>query len=465
MKIEHKSVSASKAAAVRDYISARGCEVFEPGTDGYSHTTQIWNGAVAHEPALIARCLTVGNVQSSLAAAQAHGLPISVRGGGHDWAGRGLRHGGLVLDLSGMRQVSVNLEAKEATIAGGATAADVSVALGSSGLVAVTGNTGAGGMAGLLLGGGYGPLTTRFGLASDSLVGVELVLADGWVVKANESHNTDLFWALRGGGGNFGVVTSTSIRLHPVGALMSGMILFPWTDARSVLRGYAEIMSSAPDELAVAVAMSVAPDGDPVIVLAPTWSGDPKQGKQVIARLQSFGTPVVTKIAPMTLGEIFSLSDAQLVDGRHYEVRTRWLHDLTPDSISTLMAAYSAKTSPFTRIVLHHFHGAGTRVAPDATAFGMRQEHFTAIIYSTWESVVAGESAVHRQWASDLFSRLAPFALPGGYANLLGPDAREQISAAYGGNGRRLGELKRKFDPDNVFSSAIPLPPCQGKDE
>ncbi len=458
MKTEHKPNPASKAAAVRDHISAGGCEVFEPGTDGYAHTTQIWNGAVAHKPALIARCLTVADVQSSLAAAQAHGLPISVLGGGQDWVGRGLRHGGLVLDLSGMRQVSVNLEAKEATIAGGARAADVSVAMSSSGLAAVTGNTGAVGMAGLLLGGGYGPLTTRFGLASDSLVGVELVLADGRVVKASESQNADLFWALRGGGGNFGVVTSTTIRLHTVGVIMSGMILFPWTDAQSVLRGYAEIMSSAPDELAVAVAMSAASDGSPVIVLAPTWSGDPKQSEQIVARLQSFGTPVLTKIAPMTFGAILRLFDPQLVAGRHYEVRTRWLHDLTPDVISTLMAAYNAKTSPFTRIVIHHFHGAGTRVAPDATAFGMRQEHFTALIYSTWESAVAGESAVHRQWASDLSLRLASFALPGGYANLLGPDARDQISAAYGGNGRRLGELKRKFDPDNVFSSALPLP-------
>jgi FAD/FMN-containing dehydrogenase len=289
------------------------------------------------------------------------------------------------------------------------------------------------------------------------LIAVKVVLADGQLVTADQSQNADLFWALRGGGGNFGVVTSMRIRLHEARELLAGVILFPWADVRPVLHGYAEIMSSAPAELAVAAAMSVE-DGCPVIALAPAWSGDRQQGQQVIARLQSLGTPILSKIGPMTCAEMLARSEAKFVDGQHYAVQTRWLRDLTPDAISTLIAAYGVRTSPLSAVMLHHFHGAGARIAADATAFGMRDEHFMMLAYSAWQPSVDRDCAVHRQWASDLNSKLAPFALPGGYANLLGPNAHEQIAAAYGANARRLGELKRKFDPENVFSSAIPLP-------
>jgi hypothetical protein len=247
------------------------------------------------------------------------------------------------------------------------------------------------------------------------------------------------------------------IRLHETPELLGGVVVFPWADVVPVLRGYAEIMSSAPEELAVAAVMSVV-DASPVIVLAPTWSGDRGAGLQMVARLQRLGRPIVSKIGPVTCGEMPAGSDAHFPYGRHYAIHTRWLRDLTPDVIETLIAAYEARTSPFATVVLHHFHGAGTRIAPDATAFGMREEHFTMLAYQAWEQTADGNSAAHRPWLSDLASQLAPRALPGGYANLLGPDAHEQIGAAYGRNARRLGELKRRFDPKNVFSSAIPLP-------
>jgi FAD/FMN-containing dehydrogenase len=447
----------SEINELRKYLLAAGCTAFEAGTDGYVHSTRIWNAAVQHEPALVARCLTTHDVQLSLSAAQAHGFQISVRGGGHDWVGRSVRHGGLVLDLSGMPRVSVDVEAKEATVAGGATVMNVSDAVAATGLAAVTGFSGGTGMAGLLLGGGYGPLMPRFGLAADNLIAAEVVLADGRLVTADESQNVDLFWALRGGGGNFGVVTSIRIRLHETREVLGGVVVFPWGDALPVLRGYAEIIASAPPELAVAAVMSVV-NGSPVIVLAPTWSGEQKAGLQMIARLERLGTPVVRKIDPTTYGEMLAVGDAQLPGGRHYAIQTRWLRDLTPDAIRTLIAAYDARTSPFATVVLHHFHGAGARIAPDATAFGMREEHFTMFVYQGWERSADGDSVAHRAWASDLNSKLAPLALPGGYANLLSPHAEKQIAAAYGSNARRLGELKRRFDPKKVFSSAIPLP-------
>jgi len=459
MKASASPAPAARTAALRRHLAAAGCELFEPGSEGYADAVRIWNGAVAHEPALVVRCSTVDDVRLSVIAAQAHGFPIAVRGGGHDWAGRALRHGGLVLDLSGMRQVSVNPVAMEATVAGGALTCDVSAAAGSHGLAAVTGNIGAVGMTGLLLGGGYGPLTPRFGLAADNLLGAEIVLADGRLLKADETQHADLFWALRGGGGNFGVVTSMRLRLHAVGELLAGVILFPWTDAGPVLRAYADMMASAPDALSLIAGLSTAPDGKPVVLLGPVWSGDGDQGRQVIARLQGFGTPIAARIAPMSCSELLGLYDAQVVGGRHYAVATRWLHELTPDVISALVAAYDRRTSPFSMITLHHFHGAGTRIAPTATAFGMRREHFTALVYGSWEAGAGQDSGRHDQWVSDLSAGLAPLALPGGYANVLGPEAHGQISAAYGPNAARLRAIKRTFDPGDVFSSAIPLPP------
>jgi len=355
-----------------------------------------------------------------------------------------------------MRRVLVDLAARTAEFGGGAMAADISAAIGSLDLAAVTGNAAAVGMAGLITGGGYGPLTTRLGMASDSLLQAEVVLASGEVVQADATRNADLFWALRGGGGNFGVVTSMRVRLYAVGTILSGTILFPWKDAQSVLRGYADSVSSAPDELSLAVAMSVTPDETPIVVLAPTWSGEAEEGRRIVTRLQSFGTPFMTKFEPTTFGQILAFADTQLPPGRRYDVRTRWMGHLSADAIATLVAAYENKTSPLSRIVLNHFHGAGTRIASNESAFGMRREHFTALIYAAWEPD-AGDAALHRTWAVNLSSSLTAFAEPGGYANLLAPDALDQIAAAYPGNEIRLAELKRRFDPDNVFS-AIPLP-------
>lgn len=433
-------------------------DVLLPDDDAYANACRIWNGAVEHRPALFALCETVKDVQTSVRVARTFGLPLSVRGGGHDWAGRALRHDGVVLDLSMMREVTVDSVKKIATVAGGAKAADVSAAASQHRLAAVTGNVGAVGMAGFLLGGGYGPLTTRFGLALDNLFGAEIVLADGRIVTADASQNTDLFWALRGGGGNFGVVTSMRIRLHSVNELLAGIILFPWSEAQSVLRGHAEIVSSAPDELSVLAGLLPARDSSPVVFIGPIWSGEPGQGREIMARLQSLGTPTLTQIGPTSYTDLIGIYDTQVVDGRHYALQTRWLADLTPDIISALVAAGIARTSPLSFIALHHFHGPGTQIAPDETAFGLRREHFLLEIVAAWDATSKEDSAVHRRWVSDLSSVLAPMALPGGYPNFLTSDDREQLGAAYGENGSRLRNLKRRYDPDNVFSSTIPIP-------
>src|SRR5215469_11095734 len=230
--------STSEFTAARELRTVMQGNVVLRGDDNYVQTRQIWNGAVQHEPALFAVCETSGDVQAAVRSAREHRLSLSVRGGGHDWAGRALRHNGLVIDLSSMKRVDVDVEALIATVQGGATAVDVISAAAPHGLVAATGNCGTVGMVGLTTGGGYGPLINRYGLALDNLLAAELVLADGRLVHCDDRENPELFWALRGGGGNFGVVTAMRVRLHPVREVLAGTILFPLSQAKSVIRGY-----------------------------------------------------------------------------------------------------------------------------------------------------------------------------------------------------------------------------------
>jgi FAD/FMN-containing dehydrogenase len=352
----------------------------------------------------------------------------------------------------------VDARAQIAAVEGGATAGDLSAAASPHGLVAVTGSVGAVGMAGLTLGGGYGALIGRYGLALDNLLGADLVLANGRLVTADATENPELFWALRGGGGNFGVVTSMRIRLHPHRVLLSGLILFSWPEAKSVLHGYAKAVAAAPDELTATVGVLPGPDGSPVLFVAPTWSGEPDKGEEVMAGLQGLGTPVLTRINPMTCADMLAMFDAHVMNGRHYALQTRWVPELTPNVISALIAGGGNRSSPFSAIVLHHFHGAATRVPSEATAFGVRREHFLVEFIAAWEPDASDNGAVHRRWAETLSQTLAPAALPGGYANILGPDRHDQIALAYGRNIARLQELKRRFDPAGIFTSAIALP-------
>ena len=399
------------------------------------------------------------DVQAAVRVARTHGLPLSVRGGGHDWAGRALRHDGLVIDLSTMRQVTVDAAGNIATVAGGATAADLMTAAAPHGLAAVTGNVGAVGMAGFLSW-QAAMAHSRHGSAWPWITCSALKLFSPTVglVAADASQNADLFWALRGGGGNFGVVTSMRLRLHPVSEVLAGIILFPWSEAQSVLRGHAEILSSAPDELSVLAGLISMPDGSPVVFIGPIWSGELAQGREVMSRLQGLGTPILTQIGPMRYTDLLGLYDAQVLEGRHYALKTRWLADLTPDIISAVVAAGASRTSPLSFIALHHFHGPGTQVELDATAFGLRRKHFLMEIVAAWDPSSTEDGAVHRQWVSNLFSVLAPHALPGGYPNFLTQDDREQLGSAYGSNASRLRDLKRRYDPDKVFSSTIPIP-------
>jgi hypothetical protein len=332
----------------------------------------------------------------------------------------------------------------------------VVAAAGAAGLAAVIGITGTVGMAGLTLGGGYSPLGGMFGYAADNLLGVDMVLADGRLVTADESQNADLFWAVRGGGGNFGAVTSMRIRLHPVRTVLAGTILFPWSQAEAVLRGHAEILADSPDELGVLGGIFAGQDGNTMLALSPRWVGDPAEGERVVAKLAALGTPILRQVVPMDYREVTAMTDAQIVNGRHSVAATRSLSTLPDEAVAAVIAAGDTRPSPFSIIGWQYAHGAASRVPADATAFGFRQDHFQVQAIGTWDPPDDGSR--HRSWVTELSRALAPHALPGGYPNLLAPEDHDQIAHAYGDNLPRLQQLKRKFDPDRVFSSAIPLP-------
>jgi FAD/FMN-containing dehydrogenase len=292
------------------------------------------------------------------------------------------------------------------------------------------------------------------------LLGAEIVLADGRCVTSGPDAEPELYWALRGGGGNFGVVTSLRVRLHPARHMLAGSIIYDWNEVGAVLRRSAAFAATAPDELGVSTGVMSGPDGKPVIMVVPLWNGERHQGERAMEGLQAFGTPLSAQVGPATYSDLLAQFDAwvEALDGHHWEIRTRSLPALTADATEAIIAAKARAPSPHCSIFWHHFHGAATRMAPEGAAFGLRREHIMV-------EIVAGrkpdgdDAAAHRRWAQDLWQSLAPFALPGGYANLLGPDDREQAAEAYGGNAARLQAVKRRFDPDGVFASAIPLPP------
>ncbi|MFC0527547.1 FAD-binding oxidoreductase [Phytohabitans kaempferiae] len=421
----------------------------------YQRASRVWNDAVRRRPAVVVRPASAAQVRTAVLVAREHGLALSVKGGGHDWAGRALNDGGLVVDLGGLREVTVDAGARVATVEGGATVRDVIAAAAPHGLLAVGGTVGGVGMAGLTLGGGYGPLVGRLGLAADNLLGATVVLADGRIVTADATAEPDLFWALRGGGGNFGVVTALRVRLHPVPRLVTGFALHAWPGAAAVLARLGDLLATAPDELTVPSGVISGPDGGPAVFLSPTWCGDEAAGGPVLDEVLGLGAPVVAERSPVTYHDLLARFEPYAAGGRHHEMRTRSLPGYTAGAIEALVAAGEARTSPLSGVVVHHFHGAAARVPDDATAFGNRRDHLMVEIGAVWEP--DDPAAPHRAWTEEVWSALSGVALPGGYPSLLAPGDRDQIAHAYGDNAARLKGVKAHYDPHGVFT-ATPLP-------
>jgi FAD/FMN-containing dehydrogenase len=432
--------------------------VSRPGDGGYAAATAIWAKPVGRMPRAVVHCRGAEDVQAAIRAARDCQLSLSVRGGGHDWAGRALCDG-IVIDLSGMKDVVVHAGNRTARISGGARASDLLAATDPLGLAAVTGSCGAVGMAGLTLGGGYGALIGRFGLALDNLLAAEVVLADGRIVTARHDSEEELFWALRGGGGNFGVVTAMHHRLHDLPSVRSGMLLFPFAEAKAVLEGCAEIAASAPEELSVQLGLAIGPDGTPVVMIVPTWCGWPEEGEARLAPFFRLGTPLASNVSAMPYGGRLAIFDPYIVNGRRTFMETCWLPQLDSGSISVLIQAIATTASPGCAIFTHEFRGAAARVPVDETAFGLRRDHvLVEILASCADGTDKLEEQRHRQWALATRRALDATALPGGYPNLLGPGDPERAAKSYGPHAERLIKAKQRYDPENVFCSAIPLP-------
>ncbi|SEB19222.1 FAD-binding oxidoreductase [Pedobacter hartonius] len=447
-----KEWSQKSADELENYL---GDKMILPGNEKYAECYQGW-AATDHEPAMICLCANTADVQAAVVLAVKKNIPLSVRGGGHDWQGRSFINGGLVIDLTGLNTIKIDETAKSAVIGGGVKTIDLTKAADAYGLIPVIGTSGEVGVAGFTMGGGYGLTSPSNGLGTDNLLSAELVLADGSLVTASQTENPDLLWALCGSGGNFGVVTSLQIRLHEAKPVLSGFIMFALAEAEKVLRGFEELMKNAPDELYTLLSIRTVPDGGIFLLVTPTWYGDPEVGKPVIESIRQLGTPVMEQISASSMLGLMESFAPYIGNGRYRYLKTRWIAKLLPEVIDGITAAAARISSPFSIITLFYLHGKPTRVPLAETAFGIRDVHYTLLIATEWEPEDTGTSHIHKEWADDYFELTAPYSLPGGYPNVLGSENTNQISQAYGSNLQRLQLVKKKFDPDHVFNS-IPL--------
>jgi FAD/FMN-containing dehydrogenase len=427
--------------------------LLKPGDVGYEEARRVHNGLIDKRPALIARCRGAADVADAVRLGRTLGLEIAVRGGGHNPAGRAVTDGGLMIDLSGMRAIRVDPAARTARAEGGATWRELDRETQVHGLATTGGSVSSTGVAGYTLGGGLGWLMSKCGLAVDNLLSVDLVLADGSLVTASGKRNSDLFWAVRGGGGNFGVVTSFEFRLHPIGpTITGGLVAHPFEKAVGLLRFYRDQTATAPEELTLYVGMLHAPDGSgaKLAAIAACHCGPPKEGLAATRALKRFGSPVLDTIGPMPYGQMNSMMDAGYPRGALNYWKSSFLSALTDEAIDAFVEGYTACPSPMSGLFLEHFHGAAARVRTGATAFPHRKVGYDYLITSQWSDPADTDRCT--AWARAAFDRMRPFMAAGHYVNYMDRDEpADRVAAAYGSNYARLRRIKRKYDPQNLF--------------
>lgn len=423
-------------------------ELILPEDAAYESARRIFNGAIDRHPAVVIRCVDANDVQHAVEFGRQSNLDIAVRGGGHSFPGFSTCDGGLVIDLSPMKAVSVNIHDRSARAEPGVKLGGLIEATQVYGLGTNTGTASDTGIAGLTLGGGIGWLMGKYGLTCDSVRSFEVVTADGHLLQANKNENADLYWGLRGGGGNFGVVAAFDYQLHPLGTILGGMVAHPLSRAREVLEFYRDFTRELPDELTAACAMLTTPDGKPVIGILVCYCGDLSQGERVIAPLRKFGPPLLDRIQPMPYAGLFALLDSSVPARRCYYVKGGSLPAFSDGAIEALVDSAEGRTSRYSQIAMMHFHGAASRVGASDTAFSFREEHYEVLYNASWED--DGQER-HVQWVRQSYQTLERFASQRAYVNFLGDEGTPRIRAAYGPNYQRLVALKTKYDPENVF--------------
>jgi FAD/FMN-containing dehydrogenase len=424
----------------------------------YDEARTIWNAMIDRRPALIAKCMGTADVVSCVKFAREHNLLTSVRGGGHNIAGMSLANDAMLIDLSPMKWVRVNPDTKTAFVAPGATLHHVDHETQLYGLATSTGINSTTGIAGLTLGGGFGWLSRSYGLTVDNLISAEVVTADGKVIQVNENENADLFWAIRGGSGNFGIVTSFQFKLHPVGPqVLAGLIVHPFKDAKKVFDHYRSYVSSAPDKVTTWVVLRKAPPlpflpqeihGKEVFVIATMYAGDMQEGEKVLEPLRRFGNPIADVIGPVPFAAWQQAFDPLLTPGARNYWKSLNFTELSDELLDTLVEYVGNLPSAMSEIFIAHLGGAINRVNSDATAYPHRNISFVMNVHARWEESAMDTFCIDS--ARKFFDKTAPYSTGGVYVNFIS-EGEERVDAAFGANFEQLAKVKRKYDPDNFF--------------
>ena len=434
--------------------------LLRPTDSGYDERRGVHNGLIDRRPAAIACCQGVADVVDAVRLARDLGLEVSVRGGGHNVAGRATNNGGLMIDLSPMKGIHVDVAARTVRAQGGVLWRELNRETQLHGLATTGGVVGSTGIAGLTLGGGVGWLMPKHGLALDNLRAADLVMADGRVVRAGADENPDLWWAIRGGGGNFGIATSLEYTLHPVGPMITGgVVVHPLPRGLEVLRFFRDTCASLPDEAMLAAVLQSAPDGSgaKVVGIAGGHCGSLESGEAAFRPLKAFGPPVMDMMGPIPYAALNGMIDPAFPKGALNYWKAQFLTELSDEAIRTLIAGFQECPSPMTHVIIEHFHGAASRVPVSATACTMRVTGFNVVIAAQWMD--PRETERHTAWARETFASLTPYLAPTRYVNYLEDEAADPAGVVYGPNLGRLRTLKTKYDPENFFRQNVNILP------
>lgn len=463
MTIQITTLDGKTAAIADDAVAQlgaglRGCIACDGDAD-YDEARTIWNATVDRHPGLVVRALGASDVQQAVNFARDNGLVLSVRSGGHQIAGHAVAEGALLLDLSKMRSVRVDPATRSAWVEPGATLGDVDKETAAHGLALPVGINSTTGIAGLALGGGFGWITRKCGMTIDNLMSADVVTADGRRRRASATENPDLYWAIRGGGGNFGVITAFEFRLHEVGPqVLAGLIVHPYAEAPKLLREFRRIVATAPDELTIWTVFRKAPPlpflpaewhGKEVFVFAACYAGDIGEGEGAMAELRSLGKPIADVIGPTLFAGWQAAFDPLLTPGARNYWKSHDFIALSDEVIDILSGALKTSPGPDCEIFVAQVGGAMARVRADATAYPQRASHFIMNIHTRWND--AAQDAAHRRWAREMFDKLAPYAAGSVYVNFMPDDEVDRVSGAYGANMARLAAVKAQYDPKNLF--------------
>jgi len=434
-------------------------QVVLPSDPNYDEVRKIWNAMIDRRPAVMVRCAKADDIPHALELARLNGLEVSIRGAGHNIAGNALCEGGLMIDLSTMKNVRVDATNRRAFVEPGATLADFDEAVQKHGLATPMGINSTTGVSGLTLGGGFGWLTRKYGMTVDNLVSAEVIIADGKKIRASENETADLFWAIRGGGGNFGIVTQFEFKLHPVGPqILAGLIVFPSKQAKQVLRQYREFVESAPEELSVWVVLRQAPPlpflakevhGKPVVVLAICHVGDIAEGEKLTKPLRRFGEVQGEHIGAQPYVQWQKAFDPLLTPGARNYWKSHNFTELRDEALDAMIEFANKLPSSQCEIFIGLISGAANRIPAQAMAYAHRDARFVLNVHGRWDEAAQDETGI--AWARAFFKASAPYASAGAYVNFMTDDEGDRVVAAYGANYARLAQIKQRYDPNNVF--------------